>query len=78
MEELDRSNQQHHANLYKEQIRVFTKQLEEGKELVKTCESIPIWNKNKKRKYTKTLTEVDSSLRANLVVGFEVINVRLA
>ncbi|KAK1586772.1 hypothetical protein Q3G72_005966 [Acer saccharum] len=33
IEELDRMNQQHHANISEEEIRVFIKQLEKGKEL---------------------------------------------
>ncbi|KAK0604048.1 hypothetical protein LWI29_011530 [Acer saccharum] len=71
IEELDRMNQQHHANISEEEIRVFIKQLEKGKELVITCKAIPRWNKIKKRKYSKMLAELDSSLSSLLTIEFQ-------
>ncbi|KAK0604726.1 hypothetical protein LWI29_018755 [Acer saccharum] len=64
-------NQQCHANFSEEQIRVFTKQLEKGKELVTTCKAITGRNKNKKRKYTKMLVEMDSSLMESLAFWYK-------
>ncbi|TXG59500.1 hypothetical protein EZV62_014073 [Acer yangbiense] len=71
IEELDRMNQQHHDNFSEDEIRVFIKLLEKGKELVITCLKIPRWNKIKKRKYAKRLAELDSSLCRLLNVEFQ-------
>ncbi|KAK4848071.1 hypothetical protein QYF36_008977 [Acer negundo] len=68
---LDRMNQQQHDNFFEGVIRGFIKLLEEGKELVITCEAIPRWNKIEKYKYAKRLAELDLSLRRHLTIEFQ-------
>ncbi|KAI9165292.1 hypothetical protein LWI28_026517 [Acer negundo] len=60
-----------HDDYPKQEIVVFLKQLEKGKELVATCADIPSWNKYKRRKYAKRLVDMDSSLRKLLEVQFQ-------
>ncbi|KAK3223882.1 hypothetical protein Dsin_010907 [Dipteronia sinensis] len=62
---------QEHDDYPKQEILLFHRQLEKGKELVNTCAEIPRWNKHKKRKYAKRLEDMDSSLRKLLEVQFQ-------
>ncbi|KAK1588157.1 hypothetical protein Q3G72_020332 [Acer saccharum] len=62
---------QEHEDYPKQEIILFRKQLEKGKELVDTCAEIPRWNKYKKHKYAKRLADMDSSLRKLLEVQFQ-------